>query len=164
MKEYAPFYYSFLEKARCPVRMDNQQLWTKKAKSILGLEPGLHGQNAIALPLAPPPLPYYRRFLWVQHALKFCCQIVRTSWDFVFDIAPIKFSAQNLPTSASSWCFLHRFLRLRCDSLFLCRLKILFFFLSLPSSLNPCHPISTKLQSFIGKDSYQMFKFHNRKS
>ena len=57
MCEYEPFYYSFLEKARYPVRIDKQQFWTEKAKSVPGFEPGLHSQNAIALPLAPPPLP-----------------------------------------------------------------------------------------------------------
>ena len=31
MKEYAPFHYSFLEKAQRPVRIDEQQFWTKKA-------------------------------------------------------------------------------------------------------------------------------------
>ena len=31
----------------------------KKAKSIPGFEPGSLRQNAIALPLAPPPLPNY---------------------------------------------------------------------------------------------------------
>ena len=29
----------------------------KKAKSVPGFKPGLLRQNAIALPLAPPPLP-----------------------------------------------------------------------------------------------------------
>ena len=30
MKEYAPFYHTFSEKARRPVRIDKQQFWTKK--------------------------------------------------------------------------------------------------------------------------------------
>ena len=52
-KEYASFNYTFLEKARCPVRIDKQQFWTEKAKSFLGFKPSQHGQNAGALPLAP---------------------------------------------------------------------------------------------------------------
>ena len=39
--EYALFYYTFLKKARRPVRIDKQQLWSKKPK------PGLHGQNDV---------------------------------------------------------------------------------------------------------------------
>ena len=56
-KEYALFYYTFLEKARCTVRMTNSNSELKKGKSVPGFEPGLHGQNAITLPLAPLPLP-----------------------------------------------------------------------------------------------------------
>ena len=55
MKEYAPFYYTFLEKA-CEIRY-TAILNLKKAISVLGFEPGLHRQNAIATPLAPPQLP-----------------------------------------------------------------------------------------------------------
>ena len=51
MNEFAPFYYLFLEKARCPVRIYKQQFWIEKAKFIQRFEPSLHGQNAIALPL-----------------------------------------------------------------------------------------------------------------
>ena len=58
MKEYAPFHYSFLEKAQRPVRIDEQQFWTEKAKSVPGFKLGLRGQNAIALQLAPLPLPH----------------------------------------------------------------------------------------------------------
>ena len=59
MKLSAQIYYMFWEKAWRPMRIGKRQFWAKKAKSILGLEPGLHGQNAGALPLAPPPLPKY---------------------------------------------------------------------------------------------------------
>ena len=44
-----------LEKAQNPARIDSQQFWTKKAKSVLGFKPGLLGQNVTALTLAPPP-------------------------------------------------------------------------------------------------------------
>ena len=45
-----------LEKARRPARIEpvnNSE--PEKAKLVLGFEPGLLGQNATALPLAPPP-------------------------------------------------------------------------------------------------------------
>ena len=57
MKEYAQFYHSFLEKAQRPARLEKQQFWREKAKSVPVFEPGLHRQNAISLPLVPPPLP-----------------------------------------------------------------------------------------------------------
>ena len=47
-----------LEKARRPARIEpvnNSE--PEKAKSVPGFEPGLLGQNATALPLAPPPRP-----------------------------------------------------------------------------------------------------------
>ena len=57
IKEYAQFYHSFLEKAQRPARIEKQQFWRKKAKSVPVFEPGLHRQNAISLPLVPPQLP-----------------------------------------------------------------------------------------------------------
>ena len=42
MKEYALFYYSFLTKAQRPVRIDKQQFWTEKAKSVPGFKLGQH--------------------------------------------------------------------------------------------------------------------------
>ena len=39
------------------MRLDEQQFCTIIAKSAPGFEPGLHRQNAVALPLEPPPLP-----------------------------------------------------------------------------------------------------------
>ena len=57
MKEHVPFYNTFLERARWPVRIDKQQFQTEKAKSLPGFEPGLYGQDAIALPIVPTPLP-----------------------------------------------------------------------------------------------------------
>ena len=56
-KEYASFYYTFLEKAWRPVRIDKQEFWAKRAKSVPGFKPGPQEQNDVALPLAPPPLP-----------------------------------------------------------------------------------------------------------
>ena len=47
MKQYAPFYYSFLEKTQSPVIIDKQQFRSEKAKSVPGFKPGLHEQNAI---------------------------------------------------------------------------------------------------------------------
>ena len=47
-----------LEKARRPARIEpvnNSE--PEKAKSVPGFEPGSLGQNATALPLAPPPRP-----------------------------------------------------------------------------------------------------------
>ena len=41
-----------------PTPSENRLIaFPKKAKSVPGFEPGSLGQNAIALPLAPPPLP-----------------------------------------------------------------------------------------------------------
>ena len=41
-----------------PTPSENRlRAFPKKTKSVPGFEPGLLGQNAIALPLAPPPLP-----------------------------------------------------------------------------------------------------------
>ena len=51
------FYYTLLEKAGHPLRIDWQQFWTKKPESVPGFQPGLSMQNAIALRLVPPPLP-----------------------------------------------------------------------------------------------------------
>ena len=51
------FYYTLLEKAGHPLRIDWQQFWTKKPESVPGFQPSLSMQNAIALPLVPPPLP-----------------------------------------------------------------------------------------------------------
>ena len=51
------FYYTLLEKAGHPLRIDWQQFWTKKPESVPGFQPGLSMQNAIALPHVPPPLP-----------------------------------------------------------------------------------------------------------
>ena len=48
-------YYTLLEKARHTVIDSNSEL--KKPESILGFEPGLPRQNAVTLPLAPPPHP-----------------------------------------------------------------------------------------------------------
>ena len=47
-----------LEKAQRPARIEpvtNSE--PEKAKSVPGFEPGLLGQTATALPLAPPPRP-----------------------------------------------------------------------------------------------------------
>ena len=47
-----------VRKSLTPVRIDWQQFWSeKKPKSVPGFKPGLPRQNAIALPLVPPPLP-----------------------------------------------------------------------------------------------------------
>ena len=51
---------SSLEKAQRPARIEpvtNSEL--EKAKSVPGFEPGLLGQTAAALPLAPPPRPHH---------------------------------------------------------------------------------------------------------
>ena len=41
-----------------PTPSENRLIaFPKKAKSVPGFKPGLLGQNAIALPPAPPPLP-----------------------------------------------------------------------------------------------------------
>ena len=45
-----------IEKPQLPMITDWQQFATEKAKSILGFESSPLGQNAICLPLAPPPL------------------------------------------------------------------------------------------------------------
>ena len=42
---------------KSPPRMDWQQFCPKKPMSVPGFEPGLLGQNAVALPLAPTPPP-----------------------------------------------------------------------------------------------------------
>ena len=73
MKEYAPFFYTLLKKARRLVRIDKQQFWTEKAKSVPGFEPGLHGQNAIALPLTPPPLQLQKHALDFEQLLLSAC-------------------------------------------------------------------------------------------
>ena len=52
-----------LEKAQHPLRIDKQQFWSEKAKSLLGFKPGLLGQNAMALPLALPPLHLMQSFV-----------------------------------------------------------------------------------------------------
>ena len=47
-----------LEKARRPARIELvTNSVPEKAKLVPGFEPGLLGQNATALPLAPPPRP-----------------------------------------------------------------------------------------------------------
>ena len=49
-----------LEKARRPAKIEpvtNSE--PEKAKSVPGFEPGLLGQNATAVPLAPPPRPLH---------------------------------------------------------------------------------------------------------
>ena len=59
-----------LEKARRPARIEpvnNSE--PEKAKSVPGFEPGSLGQNATALPLAPPPRPYhFHRYLCLHYA------------------------------------------------------------------------------------------------
>ena len=48
----------YFEKVKRPARKDRRRFRTeKKSKSVLGCEPGLLGNNAIAPPLAPPPRP-----------------------------------------------------------------------------------------------------------
>ena len=62
-----------LEKARRPARIEpvnNSE--PEKAKSVPGFEPGSLGQNATALPLAPPPRPKSTSIL----NLKFSCSWV----------------------------------------------------------------------------------------
>ena len=50
--------HRFLEKAQRPARIEPvNNSKPKKAKLVLGFEPGLLGQNATALPRAPPPRP-----------------------------------------------------------------------------------------------------------
>ena len=46
-----------MEKGRCPARIVRQQFLIVKAKSVRGFEPGVLGQNGVAIPPAPPPLP-----------------------------------------------------------------------------------------------------------
>ena len=53
---YAPFYYTLLEKSLTPSEKRLTAILSpQKPKSILGFEPGLLGQNAVTLLLAPPP-------------------------------------------------------------------------------------------------------------
>ena len=47
------------KKAWQPVKIDWHQFCTLKPKSVPGFEPGLPRQNAIAIPLVPPPLPQF---------------------------------------------------------------------------------------------------------
>ena len=66
-EECAPFYYTLLEKARHPARLNWQQFCpVKSPKSFSGLEPSLPRQNATPLPLVLPPLPH----LYLQHKLQ----------------------------------------------------------------------------------------------
>ena len=55
-KKKEEFYYALLEKDWRPVKIDPEL--KKKPNSIPGFETSLSGQNAIALPLVPPPLPH----------------------------------------------------------------------------------------------------------
>ena len=57
-KSTKSFYDSFLRrKAPRPARIET--VCRKKAKVDLRIEPGLHGQKYVALPLALPPLPNF---------------------------------------------------------------------------------------------------------
>ena len=57
-KKNAPFYDTLLEKSLAPSKNRLTEILNrKKFKTIQGFEPGLLGQDAIALPLAPPSLP-----------------------------------------------------------------------------------------------------------
>ena len=59
-KEYAPLYSSFFRKSPAPSknRLAAILIRKKPSKSVPGIEPGLLGQNATALLLAPPPRPW----------------------------------------------------------------------------------------------------------
>ena len=53
-EEYVPFYDPFFRNS--PTPSDNRLIaFPKKAKSVPGFEPGLLGENAATLPLAPVP-------------------------------------------------------------------------------------------------------------
>ena len=53
---YVPFYDPLLRDSPTPSE-NRLTAFPKKAKSVPGFERGLLGQNAVALPLAPQPLP-----------------------------------------------------------------------------------------------------------
>ena len=62
-EEYAPFYYTLLEKNLTP----SENRWTailNWKKSVPGFEPSLPRHNAIAQPLVPPPLPIFHPYRW----------------------------------------------------------------------------------------------------
>ena len=87
------------------MRIDWQQFWTeKKPKSDPGFEPGLPRQNAIPLPLVPPPLPVPEPRLKKPHLLldlslapksnrEFGRSVIHWSTTFcwIFDTSPIHF-------------------------------------------------------------------------
>ena len=63
-EEYEPFYNPFFRDLPTP----SENRWIalpKKAKSVPGIEPRLIGKNAVALPLAPPPLAQKESYVFV---------------------------------------------------------------------------------------------------
>ena len=71
----AIFYSSFFRKSPAPSEKRLAAILNRKkpSKSIPGIEPGLLGQNATALPLAPPPRPIGAFKLNVCFVLAFSC-------------------------------------------------------------------------------------------
>ena len=53
-------FYDLFSFRYSPTPSENRKI----AKSVPGFEPGSFGQNAIALPLAPPPLPIVNETSW----------------------------------------------------------------------------------------------------
>ena len=69
-----------VRKSLTPVRIDWQQFWSeKKPKSVPGFKPGLPRQNAIALPLVPPPLPL-QNWCFGSSALSRLVALLRPRW------------------------------------------------------------------------------------
>ena len=100
--------FCVIKKYSMPIRIDWKHIWSekRKAKSVQGFKPDPFGQNAIALPLAPPPWTLkLEHFAAMFELSKLDQQPWRTTLGLLWDCSLVFFDQElsQLKWSVKQW-------------------------------------------------------------